>query len=659
VVIERVSPEVDGGRFAIKRVSGESVRVQASIFTEGHDRLGAALLHRRAGDESAAWSEVRMEALPNDRFEASFAVGEPGRHEYTIEAWIDRFASWRDGLERKREAKIDVSSELLEGSMLLEQASRRAAAAGADADARWLEAQARTLAGPGALDARADLALSAALADVLHRHPERDRAATLGRLLGVQIERERARSGAWYEFFPRSCAPEPGAHGTFRDCEARLEYAASMGFDVVYLPPIHPVGRTHRKGPNNAPAAGPEDPGSPWAIGSAEGGHKAVHPALGGLADFDRLVARAHDLGLEIALDLAFQCSPDHPYVEKHPEWFRHRPDGSIQYAENPPKKYQDIYPLDFECEAWRELWDELASVVFFWIDHGITIFRVDNPHTKPLPFWEWLIAEVRSRHPEVVFLAEAFTRPSVMQYLAKAGFAQSYTYFTWRNTREELEEYFRELGHPPVSDFMRGNLFANTPDILPEYLQLATRSAFQVRATLAATLSSTWGIYGPPFELCVSAALPGREEYRDSEKYEIRRWDLDEAWSLRGYIQRLNAIRRENRALTAGLGPIFHSTDNREIVAYGRSTPEGDETVLVIVNLDPHHVQSGWITLPLHLLGLDAERPFQVQDLLGGARYLWHGPHNFVSLDPESAPAHVFRLRRQVRSERDFDYFL
>ncbi len=675
-MIEGVTPQVDGGRFPIKRVGGESVRVEASLFAEGHDRLTAVVRHRSvpvsaldASDPETTdpgappaqhgWREVPMAPLGNDRFEAEFAVGAPGTHEYTIEAWIDHFGSWRAGLAKKVDAGLDVSSELLEGSALVEAAASRAAANGSDADADWLATQAEALRSGGQAPARIEVALSGSLADAMARHPDRSRAARIEPALAVQVESERARTGAWYEFFPRSCATQPGAHGTLRDCETHLEYVASMGFDVVYLPPIHPIGRTHRKGPNNSPSAGPDDPGSPWAIGSEEGGHKAVNPALGSLADFDGLVDKARSLGIEIALDIAFQCSPDHPYVGKHPEWFRHRPDGSIQYAENPPKKYQDIFPLEFQCEHWRELWEELASVVLFWADRGISIFRVDNPHTKPFAFWEWMIREVRSKHPEVVFLAEAFTRPSVMQYLAKAGFAQSYTYFTWRNTKWEIESYFRELTRPPASEFMRPNLFANTPDILPEYLQTGRRAAYQARATLAATLSSTWGIYGPVFELCVSDAMPGSEEYRDSEKYQVRNWDLDHPWSLRDYLARLNAVRRANPALTAGTPPEFYATDNRELIAYGRSTPDGRETVVVVVNLDPHHPQSGWIELPLETLGLDAERPFQVHDLLGGGRYLWHGRSNFVALDPEASAAHVFRLRRRVRTERDFDYFL
>jgi starch synthase (maltosyl-transferring) len=657
VVIERVSPDVDGGRFPVKRVQGERVTVRASIFTEGHDRLAAVLRHRPAGADR--WQEVAMAALPNDRFEAAFELGGPGGHEYTIEAWIDGFGSWRAGLAKKVEAGVEVSSELLEGATLVEAASQRAAEAGAEEDARGLSRQAEALRESGKLDARAATALDPRLAEAVARHPDRSNASTLGRQVSILVERERARTGAWYEFFPRSSASEPGRHGTLRDCEAWLDYVADMGFDVVYLPPIHPIGRTYRKGPNNSTTAGPDDPGSPWAIGSEQGGHKSVNPHLGSLADFDRLVARARQLGIDVALDIAFQCSPDHPYVEKHPEWFRHRPDGTIQYAENPPKKYQDIYPLDFECERWQELWEELLSVVLFWVDHGVTTFRVDNPHTKPFAFWEWLIGEVRKRHPEAIFLSEAFTRPSVMQYLAKAGFSQSYTYFTWRNTKYELEEYFREIAQPPVSDFMRPNLFANTPDILPEYLQTGRRAAFQVRSALAATLSGSWGVYGPVFELCVSDAVPGTEEYHDSEKYEVRHWKLDDAWSLRHWLRQLNAIRREHPALTAGDGPEFYPVDNREIIAFGRRDPEGHETVVVVVNLDPHHPQTGWIELPLEKLGLDGERPFQVHDLLGGARYLWHGPRNYVALDPGSAPAHVFRLRRRVRSEHDFDYYL
>jgi starch synthase (maltosyl-transferring) len=654
VIIESVSPEIDGGRFPAKRVAGDTVRVAASIFTEGHDRLAAVLRFRLAREST--WHEAPMRPLPNDRWEAEFRVSELGRHEYTVEAWVDHFASWRHGLSKKVEAGQEVGSELLEGAAMVRAAAVRA---GGGADAAWLEEQAALLSDEKRDRERIAAGLSDALADCMARHPDRGNATAYARTLELVVECERARSGAWYEFFPRSCAPEPGRHGTFRDCEARLRHAAAMGFDVVYLPPVHPIGRAYRKGPNNTPAAGPEDPGSPWAIGADEGGHKAVHPDLGSLADFDRLVETARGLGLEVALDIAFQCSPDHPYVKKHPEWFKWRPDGTVQYAENPPKKYQDIYPLHFETERWRELWEELRSVFLFWVDHGVTIFRVDNPHTKPFAFWEWVIREVKEQHPETIFLSEAFTRPSVMKRLAKLGFSQSYTYFTWRNTKWELTEYLRELSTPPESDYMRANLFANTPDILHAFLQTDRRAAYQIRATLAATLAGSYGIYGPPFELCEGNALPGSEEYLDSEKYQVRHWDVARPGNIRDYLTRLNQIRRENPALTRGEGPHFYHVDNEEIIAYGRTLPDLSDIIVVAVNLNPYYVHSGWLELPLEQLGIDEQRPFQVDDLLGGARFLWHGSHNYVSIDPGAAPAHVFRIRRRLRTEQDFDYYL
>ncbi len=433
-----------------------------------------------------------------------------------------------------------------------------------------------------------------------------------------------------------------------------------MGFDVVYLPPIHPIGSTHRKGKDNQPVASREDVGSPWAIGAAEGGHKAVHPALGTLEDFQHLVDRARGLGLEIALDMAFQCSPDHPYPREHPEWFRHRPDGSIQFAENPPKKYEDIFPLDFDTAAWKDLWAELLSVFLFWVGQGVRIFRVDNPHTKPFAFWEWIIGEVRRDHPDVIFLAEAFTRPKVMYRLGKLGFSQSYTYFTWRNTKEELTAYLTELTTPPVRDLFRPNLWPNTPDILPEPLQFGGRAAFQSRLVLAATLGASYGIYGPAFELCESEArTPGSEEYSHSEKYEVRSWDLGRDESLAEYIGRVNRVRRDNPALHSNGGLRFHEIDNDELIAYSKATPDSTNVVVVIVNLDPHHVHSGWLRLPLEAFGLDPAQPYQVHDLLTDARYFWTGPRNYVELDPAVSPAHIFRVRRRLRTEHDFDYFL
>jgi len=653
VVIEGVTPELDGGRFPVKRVVGETVTVGADVFAEGHDRLVAMLGFRRVGED--VWQEVPMEPRVNDRWEATFTVTHLGTYEYVVQAWVDEFASWRSALAKKRDAGLDVSSELLEGAALLGRAAERAS----DEDRPLLSAQARALGAPGDAAVRIAAALAPELAACLARHPDRARATRYERVLQVTVDRERAVFGAWYELFPRSSAREPGRHGTFADVEARLPYVASMGFDVLYLPPIHPIGRTHRKGRNNTVGATSADPGSPWAIGGPEGGHDAVHPELGTLGDFDRLLAAAREHGLEIALDLAFQCSPDHPWVRAHPAWFRRRPDGTVQYAENPPKKYEDIYPLDFQIADWRALWDELRRVVLFWVERGVRIFRVDNPHTKPFAFWEWLIREVRALHPDVFFLAEAFTRPKVMRYLAKLGFSQSYTYFTWRNTRAELTGYLTELTGTPVREYLRPNLFANTPDILHEYLQLGGRPAFQIRLVLAATLGATYGIYGPPFELCERRAVAGTEEYQDGEKYEIRHWDIERPDSLRPFIARLNEIRRENPAFRSNDRLRFCPVDNDRLIAYVKTTPDGANQVLVVVTLDPHHAQGGWVDVPLDELGLDARQPFQVHDLLSDARYLWHGARSFVTLNPAVVPAHVFRVRRRVRTERDFDYFL
>jgi starch synthase (maltosyl-transferring) len=653
VAIADVAPEIDAGRFPIKRVVGAVVSVSADILAEGHDRLAAVLCARRAGETT--WHEVLMQPLVNDRWQGAFTVAQLGEYEYTIVAWIDYFASWRDGVLRRVEAGQDVSSELLEGAELIRQAAARACAA----DRQFLETQAGVVSGAGEQSARVAAAVAAELIACMARHPDRTRAVTYERTLRVQVERERAAFSAWYEMFPRSCAPEPGRHGTFADCIARLSYVAGMGFDVLYLPPIHPIGETHRKGANNTPGAGPDEPGSPWAIGAPAGGHMAVHPALGTLEDFDALVSAAREQGIEIALDIAFQCSPDHPYVRAHPQWFNWRPDGTVQYAENPPKKYQDIVPLHFETAQWRELWEELKRVVDFWISHGVTIFRVDNPHTKPFAFWEWLIREVRREHPEAIFLAEAFTRPKVMHNLAKSGFAQSYSYFAWRNTKAELTAYFTELTQTDACEYMRVNLFANTPDILSEYLQFGGRAAFQIRLVLAATLAGNYGIYGPPFELCEVRAVPGTEEYQDSEKYQLRHWNLDRPESLRPFIARMNTIRRENPALRYDDRLRFYRVDNEQLIAYAKTTPDLSNVLLIVVNLDPHHAQSGWVDLPLEQLGLDAGQPYQVHELLGDARYLWHGARNYVAIDPQAAPAQIFRVRRRIRTERDFDYFM
>jgi starch synthase (maltosyl-transferring) len=651
VVIEGVSPIVDGGRFPIKRVIGERVCVRADAFSDGHDVVACSIFHRH--EDASTWQEVPMEALGNDVFGGEFRVARLGRHLYTVHAWLDRFGSWRRDLEKRIDAGQEITVDLEIGARLVTAAAARAEGE----DRRALEAAVAELGDP---DTGGQRALAPSLEALMRRLAARDFGVEWPAPLEVRVDRERAGFSSWYELFPRSASDSLARHGTFADVEKRLPYVASMGFDVLYLPPIHPIGRSHRKGPNNAPEATDGDLGSPWAIGAAEGGHTAIHPALGGFAEFDQLVeaAKAHDI--EIALDLAFQCAPDHPWVQEHPEWFRHRPDGSIQYAENPPKRYQDIYPLEFECEEWPALWDALLEVVRFWIGHGVRIFRVDNPHTKPLVFWEWLIAEVQAEHPDTIFLAEAFTRPKVMHRLAKAGFTQSYTYFTWRNTADELRQYVTELTTTDVREFFRPNFWPNTPDILPEHLQIGGRATFVSRLVLAATLSSNYGIYGPAFELGEYRALrQGGEEYLDSEKYEQRQWELDDVDSLRPLIALVNQARRENPALQRTNGVRFLETGNPALIAYLKMDESGDNIIVCVVSLDPHHTQTAWIDLPLAEFGLEEGRAFQVHDLLGGARYVWYGARNYVELDPYVVPAHIFRVRRQVRTEHDFDYFL
>ncbi|MDX1661744.1 MAG: alpha-1,4-glucan--maltose-1-phosphate maltosyltransferase [Gemmatimonadota bacterium] len=676
-VVEGLSPRVDEGRYPAKRIAGEEVVVEADAFTDGHDAIRVLLLWRRADEE--AWREIEMSPLGNDRWRAAFPADDLGMHEFTVEAWVDAFLTWRRDLVQRVEAEQDLAVPLEVGAGLVEEAAERAESSAAPDDSAidpagdaerlrdWAErlrdwADGPVPAGsPGTGDdaTAPHPALDDELAELASRWPDRARATRHDPVLSVWADRPRARFSAWYEFFPRSTGPGT-EHGTFEDAKAMLEYVVDLGFDVVYLPPIHPIGREKRKGPNNALRAGPRDPGSPWAIGAEEGGHTAVHPDLGTLEDFRDFRATAEKLGLEIALDVAFQCAPDHPWVEEHPEWFRTRPDGTVQYAENPPKKYEDIYPFDFETDAWESLWEALKGIFDFWIDEGVKIFRVDNPHTKAFPFWEWAIAEIRDEHPDVIFLAEAFTRPRVMHRLAKLGFTQSYTYFAWRNAKEEIEEYAREVSTPPVSDFFRPNFWPNTPDILTEALQTGGRGAFMARLVLAATLSSSYGIYGPAFELMESEPRhAGSEEYLDSEKYEIRDFDLDRADSLADFLQRVNAIRRANRALQTTRGLVFHPVDNDRLTAYSKVADEGGNAILTVVNLDPHHRQSGWVDLDLEALGLEPDESYQVHDLLGGARYVWHGGRNYVELDPAVLPAHVFRVERRVRSERDFDYFL
>jgi len=653
VVIEGVSPEIDCGRFAIKRVVGETVLVEADVFADGHDQVACQILYWQ---EKKELQTSPMKLLGNDRWRGEFSVELLGRYKYTVEGWIDRFQTWRGELLKRVAAGQDVHVDLLVGAELIGEAAMRATGD----DAVLLRDWARRLRETKDRPEGADIALEEEPLGILQRYPDRHLASRYEKELVVTVDREKARFSTWYEIFPRSCSPHAGRHGTFRDCEAGLAHIASMGFDVVYLPPIHPIGRTFRKGKNNSEEAQPTDVGSPWAIGSQEGGHKSIHPELGTLEDFRRFAAKAKEHGLEIALDIAFQCTPDHPYVLQQSKWFRKRPDGTVQYAENPPKKYQDIYPLDFETADWRALWDELKSVFEFWIDQGVRIFRVDNPHTKAFSFWEWVIGEIKEKHPDVLFLAEAFTRPHVMYRLAKLGFSQSYTYFTWRNTKQELTEYFSALMKTEVREYFRPNLWPNTPDILPEFLQIGGRPAFMVRLILAATLGASYGIYGPAFELCENAPFrPGSEEYLNSEKYELKHRDPYSAGSLKDFIARINRIRRENSELQSNRNLHFHTTDNPALICYSKATDDLSDVIVVIVNLDCVHTQTGWVRLDLGSIGLDADHAFQAHDLLGDGRFLWQGSHNYVELTPESLPAHILRVRRRIRTERDFDYYL
>jgi len=640
VVIENVRPRVDDGRYPIKRVPGEPVEVTADIFADGHDRLAAVLLYRDAG---AAWQQEPMRPLDNDRWTATFVPRHVGRGAYTIEAWVDHFRTWRKGFQKKMEAGQDLSVEFLIGADHVQKAAVRARGRDQQSLEHW---QKELRSETASAEYKSRLALDAELLRLMERYPDRENAARYEPALEVVVDPERAAFSAWYEFFPRSTAREAGKHGTLRDAARHLEFVAEMGFDVVYLPPIHPIGTAFRKGKNNNPESLAGEVGSPWAIGAAEGGHTAIHPDLGTFADFEHFVRRAKDLGMDVALDIAFQASPDHPYVKDHPQWFRWRPDNSVQYAENPPKKYQDIYPFEFENDDWRAMWTELRDVFLFWVGHGVRIFRVDNPHTKPFAFWEWLIADVKSAHPDVIFLSEAFTRPKMMYRLAKLGFTQSYTYFAWRNHKAELTDYLLELTRSDVREFFRPNFWPNTPDILTEYLQSGERGAFITRLVLAATLSSNYGIYGPAFELMEHIPVAvGKEEYLDSEKYEVKSWPLDRRDSLKPLIARVNQARRQNPALQRTHNLDFHDVDNPQLIAYSKNSPDHSNLIVCVANLDPRWTQSGWLRLPLESFGLDPARPYTMHDLLSGEQYSWFGPVNYVELNPGKINAHLFRV--------------
>ena len=653
VIIEGITPQVDCGRFPAKRTVGDQVRVEADVFTDGHDAIAASLLARREG--SKEWTEIPMKALVNDRWEAAFRVGELGQYGFKVQGWVDHFETWRRDLLKRIKAESDTNLDYLIGAELVAEAAGRATGG----DAVWLKERAAVLsAAKEPLQSRTH-ATDPMLHELVLRYPDK-RFATESPELPVIVDPVRARFSSWYEFFPRSTAEKAGVHGTFADAENRLPYIAELGFNVVYLPPIHPIGRSFRKGKNNNPESQPGDDGSPWAIGAKEGGHKGILGDLGTIEDFKRFIKKADGLGMSVAMDIAFQAAPDHPYVKDHEAWFKKRPDGTIQYAENPPKKYQDIYPFDFESEDWEGMWKELKSVFDYWIGVGVTIFRVDNPHTKAFPFWEWVIGEIKREHPEVLFLAEAFTRPKIMYRLAKLGFSQSYTYFPWRNAKWELTQYLTELTQTPVREFFRPNQWPNTPDILTEFLQMGGRPAFVIRLLLAATLGANYGIYGPAFELQEHVPVRhGSEEYLNSEKYEVRHWDLNRPDSLRDLIARVNGIRNENAALQNDWSLRFHNVDNDQLICYSKESDDRSNLLITVVNLDPHYTQTGFVTLPLDELEIPHDRPYEAQDLLSGERYLWQGSRNYVELNPSIRSGHILKIHRRMRVETDFEYFL
>ena len=646
-VIENLRPLLDGGRYPVKRVVGEDLAVEADVFKDGHDVVAAALKWRTLGETH--WQETPMHHLDNDRWRGVCTLYENAISEYTVEAWTDTFLGWREEFAKKFEAGVPtLTTERLEGALLLEAAAERAYDYN---DANRLHELSKKIQISDAAEVNA-IAHSGELEVLMATYPDRAGATQYSPAPRVIVDRTIARTAAWYEFFPRSAEGRGDRGSTLRASLPRIDDAKAMGFDVIYFPPIHPIGLTNRKGRNNSTTASPQDPGVPYAIGSDAGGHKDVDPALGTIDDFDWLQNEVRRRGMEIALDFAINCSPDHPYVREHPEWFYKRPDSSIKYAENPPKKYEDIYPLNFRCEDWPALWAEMKSIILFWAEHGVRIFRVDNPHTKPLPFWEYLINGVRARYPDVIFLSEAFTRPKMMKALAKAGFHQSYTYFTWRNSKQELTEYFTELTQTDMREYFRGNLFTNTPDILPFVLQDGGRPAFMIRVALAATLSSLYGIYSG-FELCENQALPGREEYLDSEKYQFKERDWDAPGNIKDWIARLNKIRMENRALQFYDNLQFHHADNDAILFYAKMTASRDNIILVVVNLDPHRKQNSYVDVPIDQFGPMEADIYQVHDLISGTRYTWRGRRNYVELDPEIQPAHVFRVRRWVGGDQ------
>ncbi|MFN4122318.1 MAG: alpha-1,4-glucan--maltose-1-phosphate maltosyltransferase [Flavobacteriales bacterium] len=639
-VIENIYPAVEGGKLPIKRVSGERIDVKADIFADGHDIISAQLLHRKKGELS--WNASKMTLKSNDEWTGFFHAGSEGLYEYAIKAWVDHDLTWLHGFKKKSEAGEKLDVELMIGLKYL----RGIESMVRDEDRHMVENAIRLFSDSSSFYKEAvELATGPVFAYLLENYMLIHN-ATISHTLDLVVERKKASFSAWYEFFPRSASQEPGKHGTFKDCERIIPRLAELGYDTLYFPPVHPIGVSHRKGKNNSTTAKPGEPGSPWAIGAAEGGHKAIHPDLGTIDDFVQLVQHAKNHGIEIAMDLAYQCAPDHPYVKEHPQWFKWRPDGTVQYAENPPKKYQDVLPINFENDDWKNLWKELKSIVEYWIDKGVSIFRVDNPHTKPFVFWEWLMDEMRREHPQVIFLSEAFTRPKIMARLAKIGFQQSYTYFTWRQTSQELRKYMEELTQTELREYFRPNFWPNTPDILPYYLQRTGHSHAAVRFVLAATLSSNYGMYGPVYELLENDPYPNKEEYHNSEKYEIRHWDWFQDTPMHHLIRKINHIRKENEAFHSTYNITFCETDNDNLLAYLKLTEDKQNIMLTVVNMDPTHKQSGWVSLPLHLIDAHEGQEIKLFDLMDEATYRWNRQWNYVELDPRHLPAHIFKIK-------------
>jgi starch synthase (maltosyl-transferring) len=651
LAVEAITPSVEHGRFAAKCVAGDTFEVEADIFGDGHDQVAAAVLWRPAGESE--WREAAMQPIGNDRWRAQIQLSDVGRHHYRISAWRDGFATYRLELRKKRDAALKVNLEITEGVVLLRCAQQAADKARRGGLVSAIQAVIDALEAPDTGEARqVDLLLADATAELMQAADVREFTVLSEPVLSVDVERKAAGFASWYELFPRSQSGDEHRHGTFDDVIARLPAIRAMGFDTLYMTPIHPIGRTHRKGRHNSLQAQDNDPGSPYAIGSEEGGHDAIHPALGSLDDFRRLRLAAAEHGLELALDFAIQCSPDHPWLREHPEWFEWRPDGTIRYAENPPKKYEDIVNVNFYADgAAPALWTALRDVVLFWVREGVRVFRVDNPHTKPLPFWEWLIADIRSRAPDVIFLSEAFTRPKPMYRLAKVGFSQSYTYFTWRHSKREFIDYMTELTQGPPRDFFRPHFFVNTPDINPFYLQNHGRNGFLIRAALAATLSGLWGVYSG-FELCEARGIPNKEEYFDSEKYRIKAWDWDRPGNIVNEITLLNRIRRDNPELHSHLGIRFLNCSDEGILYFAKTAPHGgrfsmgDGMVLVAIGLDPQYSHDADIEVPVWEFGLDDSGSVEVEDLVRGERFSWHGKVQRIRIDPHALPFSIWRIR-------------